>query len=164
MLLIGINDLTKLAASAVNTPSFEQMLINAAPTVAGRCDAAGLTPGPLPAAVHMPMPLQCAEHHTHALVTCSVHGIARSDGCCAGLAPPARHRIQNAVTLLQQRLPTSRIILLGLLPCGTWGLPGRAVYTWPSPYARALPVVNTKLRCGGGSRGVLPCMCALLLC
>ncbi len=61
-------------------------------------------------------------------------------------APPTHCRIEEAVGLLQERLPRSQIVLLGLLPAGVWGLPGQANYSWPSKYSRALPVVNTRLR------------------
>lgn len=74
-----------------------------------------------------------------------------------GAPVPTRCRVEGAVRLLQERLPSSQILLLGLLPCGMWGLPGQANYKWPSPYARALPIVNTRLRCGGGG-GMRNCL------
>lgn len=52
--------------------------------------------------------------------------------------------------MVQERLPSSQILLLGLLPAGIWGLPGQANYRWPSPYKRAVATVNTQLRCGWG--------------
>ena len=51
--------------------------------------------------------------------------------------------------MLRQRLPRAQIVLLGLLPAGVWGLPGQGNHTWPSVYSKALPLVNTRLRCGG---------------
>lgn len=59
-------------------------------------------------------------------------------------------RIEETVKVVQERLPSSQILLLGLLPAGIWGLPGQANYRWPSPYKRAVATVNTQLRCGWG--------------
>ncbi|KAI7837173.1 hypothetical protein COHA_008966 [Chlorella ohadii] len=102
VLLIGINDLSKLGHNAPGIAPTDRQLLKAAPTVATRQVVTFL--------------LQYWE------------------------------RIEEAVGLLQERLPRTQIVLLGLLPAGTWGLPGAANYSWPSKYSRALPVVNTRLR------------------
>lgn len=83
----------------------------------------------------------------------------------ASSATCASCRVKGAAAVLRRRLPHAQIVLLGLLPAGVLGPPGKANHTWPSVYSKALPLVNTRLRCGGtGAVAVtLGCGCGCCL-
>jgi len=58
--------------------------------------------------------------------------------------------VWEAVQLMQQRLPSTHIVVLGLLPRGTdsgENLPAAQVgFGWPSTYTEALQNVNRRIK------------------
>ena len=66
------------------------------------------------------------------------------------LSAPSSRSIQQSVQLLLQRLPATRVLILGVLPRGTGSGKGGKLGTndmsWPSHYAKAIASTNALLK------------------